>query len=203
AEGVAAAHSKNVVHRDIKPDNLFLTSDGRVKILDFGLAKQEQTPAGENETVTQGITHTGMIMGTVGYMSPEQVRGVPAGPASDIFSLGCVLYEMVSSKRAFQGETAAETMSSILRDPPPDLTRSVREIPSELGRLITHCLEKNPEERFQSARDLAFGLKAALDSPAAAAPAEAVKAANSIAVLPFVNASRDADTEYLCDGITE
>jgi serine/threonine protein kinase/tetratricopeptide (TPR) repeat protein len=203
AEGLAAAHSKNVVHRDIKPDNLFLTSDGRVKILDFGLAKLEQTPAGENETVTLGITQTGMIMGTIGYMSPEQVRGIPAGPASDIFSLGCVLYEMVSSKRAFQGQTAAETMSSILRDPPPDLTRSVRELPSELGRLIAHCLEKNPEERFQSARDLAFGLKAALSSPGAAAPAEPVKAANSIAVLPFVNASPDPDTEYLCDGITE
>src|SRR6185295_1223248 len=180
AEGLAAAHSKSVVHRDIKPDNLFLTSDGRVKILDFGLAKLEQAPAGENETVTQGITHTGMIMGTVGYMSPEQVRGIPAGPASDIFSLGCVLYEMVSSKRAFQCQTAAETMSSILRDPPPDLCNSVREIPSDLGRVIAHCLEKNPEERFQSARELAFGLKAALNSPGAAAPVEPAKPANSI-----------------------
>src|SRR5579864_9335344 len=203
AEGLAAAHSKSVVHRDIKPDNLFLTSDGRIKILDFGLAKMPQAAAGENETVTQGITQTGMIMGTVGYMSPEQVRGIPAGPASDIFSLGCVLYEMVSSKRAFQGQTAAETMSSILRDPPPDLTASVKEIPSELGRLIAHCIEKNPEERFQSARDLAFGLKAALNSPVSAAAADPVKPANSIAVLPFVNASRDPDTEYLSDGITE
>jgi len=206
AEGLAAAHSKNVVHRDVKPDNLFLTSDGRVKILDFGLAKMPQAATGADETVTQGITQAGMIMGTVGYMSPEQVRGTPAGPASDIFSLGCVLYEMFSSKRAFQGQTAAETMSSILRDPLPDLTTSVRDMPSELGRLIAHCLEKNPEERFQSARDLAFGLKAALTSPvsgASGAPAEPVKLANSIAVLPFVNASRDPDTEYLCDGITE
>jgi TolB-like protein len=110
---------------------------------------------------------------------------------------------MVGGKRAFQRPTAAETMSSILRDAPPELTASARELPSELGRLIAHCLEKNPEERFQSARDLAFGLKAALHSPAPAATAEPAKTINSIAVLPFVNASRDPDTEYLCDGITE
>lgn len=142
-------------------------------------------------------------MGTIGYMSPEQVRGTPANPRSDIFSLGCVLYEMISGRRAFEAKTPAETLSSILRDTPADLSTAGNQIPSEIGNLISHCLEKSPEERFQSARDLAFGLKAALSSSADSGVSASAKAANSIAVLPFANASRDPDSEYLSDGITE
>ena len=198
AEGIAAAHSKGITHRDLKPDNVFLTTDGRVKVLDFGLARVEAARTGvDAETQTEA----GMLLGTPGYMSPEQVRGTPAGPASDIFSLGCVLYEMVSGRRAFQGQTPAETMSSILRDPPGELATTGAQVPPELDRLIHHCLEKNCEQRFQSARDMAFHFKAILN--AASTAAQSSRAIDSIAVLPFTNAGNDPDTEYLCDGITE
>jgi len=199
AEGIAAAHSKGIVHRDLKPENIFLTSDGRVKVLDFGLARVEAARTGP-DAETQ--TEAGMLLGTPGYMSPEQVRGTPAGPVSDIFSLGCVFYEMLSGQRAFRGDTPAETMSSILRDPPGELSASGAHVPSELDRLIHHCLEKNPDQRFQSARDLAFHLKAILTAAQSSA-AQPSRAIDSIAVLPFTNAGNDPDTEYLCDGITE
>jgi eukaryotic-like serine/threonine-protein kinase len=198
AEGLAAAHSKGITHRDLKPENIFLMLDGRVKILDFGLARVEAGPTGP-DAETQ--TEAGTVMGTPGYMSPEQVRGAPAGPTSDIFSLGCVLYEMIAGRRAFPGQTAAETMSSILRDSPGELMSSGTQVPAELDRMIFRCLEKNAEERFQSARDLAFDFKAILTALSATAPAS--RAIDSIAVLPFTNASNDPDTEYLCDGITE
>lgn len=198
AEGLAAAHSKGITHRDLKPENIFLTVDGRVKILDFGLARVEAARTGA-DTDTQ--TEAGTLLGTPGYMSPEQVRGTPAGPASDIFSLGCVLYEMTSGRRAFPGQTAAETMSSILRDTPRELAGSGAQVPPELDRLIFCCLEKNCEERFQSARDLAFHFKAILNAASVTPPSS--RAIDSIAVLPFTNASNDPDTEYLCDGITE
>jgi Tol biopolymer transport system component len=164
AVGLAAAHERGIVHRDLKPENLFLTRDGRMKILDFGLAKK-MGGASEGESTSAPTmsrqTDPGTVMGTVGYMSPEQVRGLAVDHRSDIFALGAILYEMLSGKRAFRRDTASDTMSAILRDDPPELLESGRNVPPSLDRLVRHCLEKNPGERFQSARDIAFDLEAA------------------------------------------
>ncbi len=162
ARGLAAGHGKGIIHRDIKPENIFLTRDGRVKILDFGLAKLVAA-GGRNDSetllTTGGGTTPGVVLGTVGYMSPEQVRGEPAEATSDIFSFGTVLYEMLSGKRAFKRDTAAETMTAVLREDPPELTESGFHGPPGLERIVSRCLEKDAQQRFQSASDLAFGIE--------------------------------------------
>jgi TolB-like protein/tetratricopeptide (TPR) repeat protein len=162
-KGLSAAHEKGIVHRDLKPENLFVSKDGHVKILDFGLAKKvEATGARETEVATgTGGTEPGTVMGTMGYMSPEQVKGLPVDHRSDLFSFGAILYEMLSGKRAFRRDTNAETMAAIMRDEPPELTQSGRNISPALDHIVKHCLEKDRDYRFQSARDVAFALSEA------------------------------------------
>jgi serine/threonine-protein kinase len=235
ARGLAAAHDKGIVHRDLKPENVFVTNDGRVKILDFGLARLgapelSGTPITEARTATVA-TEPGVVMGTVGYMSPEQVRGHVTDHRSDVFSFGAVLYEMLTGRRAFHGDSAADTMSAVLNQE-PELARTVPLIAPGLEHIVRRCLEKAPGERFQSAHDLAFALSSLSSGGSYAVPrvsgrswrlalgAAAVlglllvvfgllsrardrKQIESLAVLPFANASNDPETEYLSDGITE
>jgi len=161
AQGLAAAHEKAIVHRDLKPENVFITRDGRVKILDFGLAKLVKPEEGHETVITLASPATlpGMVLGTVGYMSPEQVRGESSDARSDIFSFGAVLFEMLTGKRAFKRDTAAETMTAVLREEPPELNDTGWQGPLGLQRILTRCLEKGVERRFQSASDLAFAIE--------------------------------------------
>lgn len=210
AEGLAVAHTNGVVHRDLKPSNIFLTSGDQTKILDFGLARF-QTPVPNDGATTPyepDLTEFGRVMGTASYMSPEQVRGESLDGRGDIFSLGCVLYEMATGRPAFPGRTYAEIMAAVLRDDPAELDEPGKSFPLELKQIISRCLDKLPERRFQSASDLAFALKtmrgrSAEEAPASA-PASRFGNRPCLAVLPFQNLSANKEeNEYLVDGMTE
>jgi Tol biopolymer transport system component len=181
ARGIAAAHAAGIIHRDLKPENLFLTKDGRCKILDFGLAKIAQVPSASADDPTvsfDDMTSPGRVLGTVGYMSPEQMRGEPADARSDIFAVGAILYEMLTGKRAFRKASAAETMAAILNEDPPAISEATPISPG-MQKIVNRCLAKNPELRFQHASDLAFALEAFSDTNAVSAPAAVGRVSSS------------------------
>jgi serine/threonine protein kinase/tetratricopeptide (TPR) repeat protein len=217
AQGLAAAHERGIVHRDLKPENVFVTRDAVVKILDFGLARVDEPRVRDTADGTTVIARTspGTVMGTLGYLAPEQARGETADARSDIFSFGVVLYEMLAGKPAFLRPSKMDTLVAILREEPKPLADTGRSVPVEVEEILRHCLEKAPDDRFRSARDLAFALRLAMRSSSASGsdlvarqtprPDESSSrpAEVSIAVLPFRNMSASADGEYLADGMTE